>query len=479
MNESVSDRLSSVATNSSASSSLITLEPPIERGRFPMGCASEFQKEPLNLYLRVMHEKGDFVKVRYGPMHAYHMTHPDYIKRVFVDNNQNYQREKRGLVLLKLITGENLVTAEGEAWLKQRRLLQPVFHRRRIDGFASIMTDAATQMLDRWDNLPADQPIDVDQEIQDLTFTIAGLTLFGVDLSDKSSDMGYLMTVSNEFFTYRAVNFFAPPLWVPTRQNRKFKDAQQRLAHLGPQMVKERRLEVAENGTADESGRRFDMMDLLLEARYEDTGAGMSDEQIITEINTMLGAGHETTSNSLSWTLYLLSQHPDVEAKLQQEVDSVLGGRVPTVEDLTELVYTKMVLSESMRLYPASWITTRQSVEADQFGPYDLPADSAVLMSRHAIHRHPDFWNDPERFDPERFAPEKEKEIHRFAFFPFSRGPRQCIGESFAMMEGRLLLAMIMQRYRLTLIPGHVVEPYPSITLRMKYGLRMILEKRG
>lgn len=451
---------------------------PTERGRFLTGVLPEFRQDPLNLYVRVMQEHGDFVKVFYGPFAGYHVSHPDHVKRILIDNNHNYSRNKRGNRLLKLITGENLVTSDGEMWRKQRRLLQPAFHRKRINGFGNLMTDSANQMLERWSEFPAGQVLDVDKEIKDLTFTIVGLALFGVDLSNETSGMGRVMTAGSEYFSYRLGNVLAPPLWVPTRRNRTFKNDYRVLAHLGPQMVRERREEIEQKGTADEAGRQFDMMDLLLEARYEETGEGMSDEQLITEINTMLGAGHETTANTLSWTLYLLSQYPEAEAKLQEEVDRVLSGQTPTVEDLGELTYTRMMLNESMRLYPAAWAMARQSIESDQLGPYTLPADASVLIPVYAIHRHPDFWDEPDHFNPERFSPEKEKAIHRFAFFPFGGGPRQCIGQSFALMEAQLILAMIVQRYRLRLVPGHIVEPQPLITLRMKHGLMMTLEQR-
>jgi len=456
----------------------ISAKIPVERGRFPMGVLSEFRKNPLNLYTRVMREHGDLVKVHYGPIVGYHVTHPDYISHILIKNNRNYCRNDMSRQLLIMITGQNVLSSEGDYWFKQRRILQPVFLRKRIQGFSEIMTQNAAQMLDRWQELPDNQALDVNEEMMELTYKIVGLSLFGVDLSDSSSQMGHIMNVNNEFFMYRIANVTAPPLWVPTRRNREFKKAQTLLADLGPSMVSQRRQEIAEQGTADEAGRQYDMIDLLLEARYEDSGEGMADEQISMEINTMLGAGHETTSNTLSWTIYLLSQHPDVEAKVHAEVDRVLDGRVPTVEDLKELVYTKMVLNESMRLYPAAWAMSRQTIEPDRLGKYDIPAGASTLISIHAVHRHPDFWDDPERFAPERFAPEKVKEMHRFAFMPFGGGPRQCIGQGFAEMESQLLLTMIAQRFRLRLVPGHPVEPEPLITLRLKHGLMMTLEKR-
>lgn len=453
-------------------------EPPTMRGHFLLGILPEFRRDPVALYTHMMHEYGDFVRAKYGPTPSYHIFHPDYVQRVLVDNNRNYKRNEFGNSLLKLVTGENVLTSDGEFWRRQRRLMQPAFHRKRILGFGTLMTESAQAMLDRWAEVPATQILDVDQEMMRVTLRIVGLALFGTDLTEATSALGHSITASSEYFAYRLAHLFAPPLWVPTRRNRAFKRAVTRAATIVPNMVAARRKQMAEHGSAEESGRDYDMMDLLLDARYEDTGEGMDDEQLAAEIRIMIGAGHETTAQTLSWTLYLLSEHPDVETRLHREVDEVLAGRVPTIDDLASLPYTRMVLDESMRLYPAAWTMARQSIGEDRFGPYRLPADAGVIIPIHAVHRHPAFWPDADRFDPDRFDPARAKELHRFAHFPFGGGPRQCIGNLFAITEAHLILAMIAQRYRLRLQPGHKVEHQALISLRVKNGLPMTLERR-
>ncbi|MEM7531522.1 MAG: cytochrome P450 [Chloroflexota bacterium] len=451
---------------------------PTVRGNFLLGNLNEFRNDTLGLFTRVMHEHGDIAKVYYGPKPAYHITHPDYVKHVLVDNNRNYKRAESSSSVLRMLLGENIISSEGDYWRRQRRIMQPVFHRKRIDGFSNIMIDNTAKMLDQWAQHPKNQPLDVDHEMMAVTLAIVGRALFGVDLTDDAGDFGEAMTANNKYFSYRLSNLFAPPLWVPTKRNRRFKQITERTADLIPNMIAERRQDIATNGTAHETGRQYDLLDLLLEARYEDTREGMSDAQLNSETQVMIGAGHETTSMTLSWTLYLLSQHPEIEAKLHAEIDAVLGDRLPTLDALDKLVYNKMVIQESMRKYPAAWAVSREALTPDTIGGYDIPAGVPVLVPIHAIHHNPALWDNPDTFDPERFAPDKAKTYNRFAYFPFGGGPRQCIGMGFAMMEAQLLLAMIVQRFRLRLVPKHPVEPWPLITLRMKYGLQMTLEVR-
>jgi len=311
-----------------------------------------------------------------------------------------------------------------------------------------------------------------------VTLQIVGQSLFSVDLSTGSSALGHAITVASEYFTYRLGHLFAPPLWVPTPRNLAYKRSQAAVVNQVPDMISARRRLIAEQGDAASSGRQYDMLDLLLDARYEDTGEPMDDQQLAREIRIMISAGHETTANTLTWTLYLLSQNPGVEAKLQAEVDTVLSGRTPTVDDLPQLPYTHQVIQEAMRLYPAAWVVARQSIGEDQLGAYYVPADQGMVMPIYAIHRHPDFWPDAEVFDPERFTPEAAAQQHRFAYFPFGGGPRMCIGNLFAMTEAQLILAMIAQRYQPRLQPGYKVEPEALITLRVKGGLPMTLARR-
>lgn len=443
-----------------------------------LGILPEFQRHPLGLYLRAMHEYGDLVKMRFAHIDSYVVYHPDFIKHILVDNNRNYKRNEFGNNLLKIISGENLVTSDGEFWRRQRRLIQPAFHRKRIESFGTIITEATQQMLQRWAALPANEILQMDQEMMRLTLRVVGESLFSVDLTDETNELGNVITVSSEYFAYRLKHVFAPPLWMPTYQNRRFKKAVASAADIVPNIIRARRQQIEKQGPAEATGRDYDMLDLLLDAQYEDTGEGMEDAQLNREVQTMITAGHETTSNSLSWTLYLLSQHPEVLAKLEAEVDRVLAGRTPTLDDLPHLVYTEMVLEEAMRLYPAAWAISRQAIEADVLGEYELPANAGLVLPIFAIHRHPDFWEEAERFDPERFQAEKKAEYHRFAYFPFGGGPRQCIGNTFAMLEARLVLAMITSRYRVHLAPGAEVTPEPLVTLRIKHGLPMTLALR-
>jgi cytochrome P450 len=451
---------------------------PPTLGRFPFGVLPEFRRDPLGLYGRAMLQHRDLVRMRFGPRFSYTVYHPDFIKRILVDNNKNFQRHELGNGLLKRLIGENLLTSDGEFWLRQRRLLQPAFHRQRIHGLGGIMTDSATQMLQRWDQVPADQEIDLAREMMQVTLRVVGRALFSVDLLQDSSGLGRSIEMGSRYFAYRLGRLFAPPLWVPTKINREYKAAVQSVLHIVPDMISARRQFIAQHGTADEGERQFDMIDLLLAARYEDTDEGMDDEQLATEIRMFIAAGHETTSNTLTWTLYLLSQHPDVEAKLHREVDETLSGRLPTTDDLARLPYAKMVLEEAMRLYPAAWVLARQSIGEDQFGEYVIPPHHGVVVPIFAVHRHPDYWPEPERFDPERFTAEQAAQTHRFAYLPFGGGPRQCIGSAFALTEAQLILAMITQRYQPRVRPGYQVEPEAQITLKVRGGLPVRLVRR-
>ncbi len=340
------------------------------------------------------------------------------------------------------------------------------------------MTQSAAEMLERWAKLPADAPLDIAKEMIAVTLHVVGRSLFSVDLLGDSRGFGRSIEAGSAYFAYRLGRLFAPPLWVPTKINREYKAASLAMLHLVPELIAARRRLIDQQGTADESGRAYDMLDLLLETRYEDTGEPMSDEQLDREIRLFIAAGHETTSNTLTWTLYLLSQHPAAESKLHAEIDSVLGGRTPSMADLPKLPYTKQVIEESMRLYPAAWIVARQSIAEDQLGPYHVPANQGVAMPIYAVHRHPDYWPEAERFDPERFAPENAAKQHKYAYFPFGGGPRMCIGSLFALAEAQLILTMIAQKYTARLQPGYVVQPQALITLKVKNGLPMTLVKR-
>ncbi|MGQ0602834.1 MAG: cytochrome P450, partial [Anaerolineales bacterium] len=364
---------------------------------------------------------------------------------------------------------DNVFTGEGDFWRGQRRLMQPAFHRQRLAHFGQIMTDCATQMLDqRWAAAAASgAPIDIAEEMMQVTLKVVGLALFSVDLSGGASELGHAFDAGDDYIAYRFRSILAPPPFIPTRENRAVQAAIRTVRGRILGMIRERRA----------SGeRRNDLLDMLMETRYEETGQGMDDEQIRRESQVMVAAGHETTATALTWVFYLLSQHPEVEQQLHDELARVLNGRTPAMSDLPNLPYTRMVIDEAMRLYPPAAITGRHTLAADELSGFAIPARRDVFIPIHAIHRDPRWWPEPDAFKPERFAAESDRP--RFAYLPFGGGPRQCIGNIFAQTEAQLILATVAQRYSLRTLPGHIVEPELKLVLEPKGGLPMTLVPR-
>jgi len=429
------------------------------------------RRDPLAFVTALAREYGDVVCLGMGgPIRAYLFHHPDGVKHILQDNNQNYVK---GPIIgrVKVLFGEGLFTSEGDFWRRQRRLAQPAFHRERIAGFATTMVRRTAERLARWEPaIERGEPIDVGAEMNALTLTIAGETLFGRDLSGEASDAGRALAVALAVLAHRAMSYVAPPIWVPTARNRAFRRAAATLDALVYDIIDARQ---RAHATGD------DLLGMLMAARDEDTGEGMSRRQLRDEVMTFLLAGHETTAVALAWTWYLLARHPHIAEQARGEVIGCLGDRPPTVADLPRLPLARMVVEEAMRLYPPVWGVGRQTIAADRIGGYDIPAGAIVNLSPWVTHRHPDFWPDPERFDPERFRPGVERTRPRFAYFPFSGGPRLCIGEGFALMEMQLVVAMVLQRYRLTLVDERPVAPETTLTLRPCGGLRMRAERVG
>jgi cytochrome P450 len=301
-----------------------------------------------------------------------------------------------------------------------------------------------------------------------LTLGMAGKTLFSMDLSNEADEVGRAAATVIQYANDRFTRLLPLPTNIPTPHNRRFWKALRTLDTVVQGIIDVRRREEKDAG---------DLLSMLLLARDEETGEGMNDQQLRDEVRAFILAGHETTAAALAWTWYLLAQHPHIEHRLHTELVTVLDGRSPTFEDLPKLTYTKMVLEESMRLYPPGWGFERRAVADDEIGGYHIPADSLVLISPYVTHRHSAFWEDPERFDPERFTPEPLAGRPRYTYFPFGGGPRQCIGNEFAIVQCQLIIAMVAQTYRLRLVPGHPVEPEPSVTLRPRHGLLMTLQR--
>jgi cytochrome P450 len=421
---------------------------------------------PLDFLLTNQRTYGDVVRFEFFGNVVHLLVHPDAIKYVLQDNNRNYPKSET-YNQMKSLLGNGLVTSEGNFWLKQRRLAQPAFHRQRIASFGTSMTDATERMLTQWQPIAErGESFDLSAEMMSLTMQIIAKTMFSADLSQESAAIG--RDVSAAFTTWNALTEarIKLPEWLPTPNRHRFNTAMATLDKLMYRFINERRV------SGDDPG---DLLSMLMNARDEETGEGMSDQQLRDEVLTIFLAGHETTSNALTWTFYALSQHPEVERRLRVELAEVLGGRTPTMADLPNLKYTLLVLEESMRLYPPVWSIERRNLEDDRVGGYYIPAGSYIVLSQHVTHRHPAFWENPDVFDPERFTPERAATRPRFAYFPFGGGPRQCIGNNFALMEAQLILATVLQHYRLSLVPGHPVVPEPMITLGQRHGMYMTL----
>lgn len=440
--------------------------PPGPRGLPGIGHLWSFRRDPLGFLQESARRYGDLVHFTLASQHVFLLNHPEYIQDVLVTHHRNFLKG-RGLERAKDFLGEGLLTSEGELHRRQRRLVQPAFHRQRIAAYATVMVEYAARARARWRE---GATVEVAQEMMRLTLAIVAKTLFDAEVETEASAVGAALTTLMEGWPRLMSPFY--PVWkrLPLPSNRRLAEAGARLDTIVQQIISERRRSGEDRG---------DLLSLLLLAQDEEGGGGMTDKQVRDEAMTLFLAGHETTANALTWTWYLLAQHPRVDAQLSAELERVLGGRLPTADDVPQLSYTRMVFAESLRLYPPAWGIGRRALAAYEIPPYTIPADALLLMSPYVMHRDPRYFRDPDHFDPQRWTPEAQAERPKFSYFPFGGGPRQCIGEAFAWTEGVLLLATIAQRWRLRLVPGHPVLPLPLVTLRPKYGVRMVVERRG
>jgi cytochrome P450 len=413
--------------------------------------------------LNIAREYGDIVYFKSGTLHMYLLNRPDFIQDVLVNGHRSFTKS-RVLQRAKRLLGEGLLTSEGDFHLRQRRLVQPAFYRDRLMSYADTMAGCADVGAGRW---KVGETRDIAEEMMRITLAIVGQTLFTRDVESDAADIGQALTdVLGTFGTLTlpfssAIQRLPFPKFIRARRALKFLD---RTIY---QMVEERRKSGIDNG---------DLLSMLLLSVDEEGSGGMTDRQVRDEAMTLFLAGHETTATALTWTWYLLSQNPDAEQRLRAELKDVLGGRLPTYSDLPNLRYTEMVLAESLRLYPPAWAVGRMAKTDTRIFNYEVPKNSICLMSPYVMHRNPRYYSDPERFDPQRFTPEAKQDRPKFAYFPFGGGPRVCIGERFAWMEGVLVMATIAQRWRFDLVPGQVIETHPQITLRTRYGMKMIIQ---
>jgi cytochrome P450 len=414
----------------------------------------ELVRNPLSFFLTLAQQVGDIVCYRPAPEPAYLLAHPDFAKHVLVDNNRNYSKATYINQMFSSAVGNGLLTSEGETWRKQRRLMQPAFHQKRINLYDKIITDAANKMLARWEvSKQAEEAIDIAKEMAALTLTITTHALFGVDLGEDINLVGQAVDLSGDL--------------LEKPRNPRFQNGIQIVENIVYRIINERRQMDQDTG---------DLLSMLITAKDEDTGIGMDDQELRNQIITLLLAGYETTASALTWTWYLLSQHSIVFDRLRSEAEQVLDDRTPTWLDLEKLSYARMVFEEGLRLYPPAWVLGRKALGEDQIGGYYIPAETIIALSPYVLHRHPKFWMDPDDFDPERFSPERSVGRHKFAYLPFGAGPRQCIGNNLAMVEAQIILPMVSRKYKMQLVPDQDIQPEPIFILRPNRGILMNLE---
>jgi cytochrome P450 len=456
--------------------SLLTVEGRIAPGPpgYPLvGNMLEFRHDVLKLGVDAARTYGDVVRFKLGPHVIHLINHPDHVEHVLVHNQANYDRATRSAAQIALVCGQSLLTTSGAIWRSERRLVQPALQHRSVQAFVSVMTSATAAMLDRWSSHARDsRPLDVASELSRLTYTIVGKALFGADVSRDADLVEHALATLLDLTYARLERLINLPLWVPSPGNRRFHEARLAIDRVVYRIINERRERPEDHA---------DLLAHLLRAVDDGGSGGMTSTQLRNETLTLLLSGHETTASALSWTLFLLATHPEIERRFRSEVAAVIGdAREPSLEDVSHLEYTGMVLNEALRLYPPIWVLERRAIAGDIIGGYHIPAGSTVVVSPFILHRHEAFWPDPSSFDPERFAAPQTAGRPPHAYLPFGAGPHQCIGAHFATLEARIILVMLAQRYRLELMPHPPVEPKAGITLRLRHGLHMRpREERG
>ena len=445
----------------------LSLRPPGPRPRWPIINFLAYRKDMAAFLERAAREHGDIVYFKIGPQDVYFLNHPDYVKDVLVTRQQNFIKG-RALQRAKRLLGEGLLTSEDSFHRRQRRLAQPAFHRQRVAAYAEAMTEYAARTAASWRD---GEQLDMLQEMMRLTLAIVAKTLFDADVEEEAQEIGEALATILSLFNAMMFPFAELLEKLPLPQNKRFERAKRRLDETIYRIIDERRKSGEDRG---------DLLSMLLMSQDEEGTGGMTDKQVRDEAMTLFLAGHETTANALTWTWYLLSQHEEQEARLHSELDEVLAGRErPRVEDVERLRYTEMVLMESMRLYPPAWAIGRLATKEIEIGGYRIAPGSLVLVSQYVMHRDARYYPEPERFDPERWTMEAREARPQFSYFPFGAGARRCIGESFAWMEGILLIATLARRFRMRHVPTHPVELQPLITLRPKHGMLMTVHKRN
>ena len=439
-----------------------TTLPAGPKGNFFLGSLPEYRKDTIGYERYLAKTYGDVVYLRFANRPAYMFNHPDDVRQILVTDASKFNKAPVYKDLLSYFLGNGLLTSEGDFWRRQRKLAQPAFHYKRIQAYAKVMVEYTTRLLKEW---KPEEIRDINSDMARLTLSIVSKTLFNADIEQDASQIGKALTVLLDITNDRVQSpIQVIPDWIPTPNNRKRKEAVQALDAIITDIINRRRASNVDQG---------DLLSMLMMAT-DDDGKQMTDRQLRDEAVTLVLAGHETTANALAWTWYLLSEHPQVEAKLHEELAQVLGGCLPTIDDLPKLVYADMVIKESMRLYPPIPEIARQPIDDIMIGDYLVPKGTIIIISQHVIHRDPRWYANPDSFQPERFSEENEKLLPKGAYLPFASGPRVCIGNTFATMEAVLILATVAQQHSLRLLPNQQIVPQSILTLRPQQPIQMM-----
>jgi len=440
--------------------------PPGPKGWPLVGVSFEIVRDPLKLMQRIAREYGDIVRIPVLLQSRILLNHPDWIEQALIIQQAKFHKSDFTKRAVERMLGQGLLISEGDFWRRQRRLAQPAFHRARINEYASTMVQIADAHVQAW---RGGETRDMAHEMMALTLDIAVRTLFGTTLPGEAEQIGRSLTFLMRYSLGRLRSPIRIPRDWPTPKNRRAQHEYDFLDSLVYRIISERQAK----GNSEEHN---DLLAMLMGAMDED-GTQMTPKQLRDETMTLFLAGHETTAQTLAWTWYMFAQNPSVEARLREELRTVLGGKLPEGTDLMRLPYLHAVVNEILRLYPPAYIVARTSVERCQIGGYEFPVGTTFLMSQWVMHRDPRYYDDPDAFRPERWLDGLADRLPAGAYFPFGDGPRRCIGQGFAMLEASLVIATLAQRFRFSLVPGEVVVPEPLVTLRPRNGIRMTLHE--
>lgn len=447
--------------------------PPGPKDVFPYSTARKFLRDPLNTLNTISQNYGDISYFKFGKLNVYFLNHPNYIEDVLVANHKNFIKS-RGLQVSKRLLGSGLLTSEGEYHDKQRQLIQPTFYPNRIKSYAEIMVKKTLNLCHNWKE---GTELDIQKEMTHLTLEIICKAVLGYDIKPEDDQIGDSLLTCMNYFNRLLMPFGELIEKIPILPiNKGFKTAKENLDGIVFKMINEHRIKLEKN-----ENKENDLLFTLLKSQYDTVeGVQMSDQQLRDEVMTIFLAGYETTANALTWTFYLLSEHPAIDARLEKEIYSVIDNKLNvSFDDIQKLGYTTNVLTESMRLYPPAWALGRQAINDCKIGKYIIPSGSIILMSQYVMHRNPLYFPDPDAFFPDRWTDEFKKNLPRFSYFPFGGGIRSCVGEPFAWMETILIIAIINRLWKMNSLSSNKVILKPLATLRPKYGMRLKITRRS